>query len=102
VLRNLRSSFENCVDLTAEKFCYAIDRFIRRHGLPLDVHSDNGTNFVGLTNFLEEIKPDLTEYATKAGFTWHFIPPSSPNFGGLWEAAVKSSKKHIRHVTVMR
>lgn len=85
--------------LSSDKFFQTLSRFVSRRGLPSDIYSDNATNFVGLGNFFENYKSDLENYAAKENFYWHFIPASSPNFGGLWEAAVKSAKKHLLHVT---
>lgn len=81
---------------------------VARRGKPADIYSDNGKNFVGANNkqlkelseFLslqshhKAINNFLSEYSIK----WHFIPPHSPNFGGLWEAAVKSAKRHFKTV----
>ncbi|XP_058816642.1 uncharacterized protein LOC131679910 [Topomyia yanbarensis] len=44
-----------------------------------------------LTNHTE-IDRIATSFA-KEGITWHMIPPRAPNFGGLWEAAVKVAKR---------
>ena len=40
----------------------------------------------------------ITDICARLGIEWRFIPGHGPHFGGLWEAAVKSSKTHIRHV----
>ncbi|XP_036142860.1 uncharacterized protein LOC118645588 [Monomorium pharaonis] len=92
-------------DYSAEAFLAAFRRFVSRRGLPSDVFSDCGTNFTGADRQLRILfsasAPDGRHVADRAatlGIRWHFNPPSAPHFGGIWEAAVKSMKHHLRRV----
>lgn len=29
---------------------------------------------------------------------WHYIPPRSPHFGGLWEASAESATYHLKRI----
>ncbi|XP_029154740.1 uncharacterized protein LOC114927851 [Nylanderia fulva] len=68
------------------------------------MYSDNGTNFVGAEReltaaFRAAIRdPDFLNRTASDRITWHFMPPSAPHFGGLWEAGVRSVKHHLRRV----
>ncbi|UYV73931.1 hypothetical protein LAZ67_11001496 [Cordylochernes scorpioides] len=84
-------------DLTAETFLAALKRFISRRGRPTDIYSDNATNFKGASNILNERwklfkAANIQDFSAIESINWHFIPPSAPNFGGLWEAGIKSIK----------
>ncbi|KAJ0169553.1 hypothetical protein K1T71_014738 [Dendrolimus kikuchii] len=93
-------------DLTTQGFLAAFKRFVSRRGYCSNLWSDNGTNFVGASRELDKLfyveksglHKDLAETLATNGTTWHFIPPHSPNFGGLWEAGVKSVKFHLRRI----
>ncbi|XP_058827081.1 uncharacterized protein LOC131687057 [Topomyia yanbarensis] len=91
-------------DLTTAAFLAAFRRFTSRRGLPTHVHSDNGKNFQGAKNELQELyqllsnENEICKIQSKLasdGITWHMNPPKAPHFGGLWEAAVKVAKKHL-------
>ncbi|GFX90319.1 integrase catalytic domain-containing protein [Trichonephila clavipes] len=76
-----------------------------RRGKCAKLFSDNGKNFVGASNEIKKLleivrKPDekLANYLAAEGIEWKFIPARSPNFGGLWEAAIKSCKYHLKRV----
>nr|XP_012221303.1 PREDICTED: uncharacterized protein LOC105671592 [Linepithema humile] len=92
-------------DYSTESFLAAFRRFVSRRGLCTDIFSDCGTNFVGAARELRQMfrasSSDGRRIATTAardGVKWHFNPPAAPHFGGLWEAAVKSTKHHLRRV----
>ena len=96
---------EVVTSLTTEAFLAALRRFIARRGKPRTIYSDNGTNFQGAANELHEIYKMLQstsqmarvqDFLATEGCSWNFIPPHGPHFGGLWEAAVKFLKNHLR------
>ncbi|GFW79874.1 integrase catalytic domain-containing protein [Trichonephila clavipes] len=55
-------------DLTTDSFIAALRRFSARRGAPRHIYN------------------------------WHFIPPSSPHFGGIWESGIRSVKFHLKRV----
>ena len=95
---------EVVTSLTTEAFLAALRRFIARRGRPRTIYSDNGTNFRGASNQMHHIytmlqsSPQMAtiqDFLSKEGCDWKFIP-HAPHFGGLWEAAVRSMKYHLR------
>ncbi len=92
--------------LTTEAFIAAYKRFISRRGLCTDVFSDNGTYFVGANTVMKRtyraalttLPADIAAMLATDGTNWHFIPPHTPHFGGIWEAGVKSIKFHLKRV----
>lgn len=84
-------------DLSTDAFIAAFDRFVARRGLPSDVYSDCGTNFIGANRLLQALiqspEGQVAVANSRTNCAWHFNPPSAPHFGGLWEAAVRSTKR---------
>ncbi|XP_022160657.1 uncharacterized protein LOC111026816 [Myzus persicae] len=88
-------------DLTTEAFLAALDRFVSRRGLPTDLYSYCGTNYVGAARQLQTLLADnevQNRLSSRIECNWHFNPPAAPHFGGLWEAAIKSIKFHLKLV----
>ena len=99
---------ELVTSLTKEDCIMALKRFTARRGAPRKIITDNGTNFIGARNELMKIQsifdkksPDgkqLLHHLASQGTDWTTIPPRAPHFGGIWEAAVKSMKRHLKRV----
>ncbi|XP_073949064.1 uncharacterized protein [Choristoneura fumiferana] len=93
-------------DMSSESFIGAFHRFIARRGRCTHLWSDQGRNFVGANKELAaawheanlQLPGHLANTLAEEGTQWHFIPPYSPNFGGLWEAGVKSIKFHLKRI----
>ena len=94
-------------DATTETFLECLKCFLSRRGSPAEIHSDNGGNFVGAKRELKELyqlleRPDtlsaISSYLLSEKIQWHSSPERAPHFGGPWEAAVKSAKRHLKKV----
>jgi hypothetical protein len=96
---------EVVTSLTTEAFLAALRGFIAHRGKPKTIYSDKGTNFQGASNQFHELfnmlhsssqMARLHDFLATEGCDWKFVPPHGPHFGGLWKAAVKSMKYHLR------
>ena len=84
---------------------FKLKRFIARRGKPSVIQCDNAKNFRGADRALKEMyelfqkqqhQDAVTTYCGTERITFNFIPPRLPHFGGIWEAAVKSLKRHLK------
>lgn len=94
---------EAVTSMSSRAFLDAFHRFCARRGTPVYIYSDNGTNFVGAERELQEAAKswrdsNVRDLMNEKGITWRFITPAAPHQGGLWEAAVKQMKHHLRRV----
>ncbi|XP_065084349.1 uncharacterized protein LOC135706631 [Ochlerotatus camptorhynchus] len=94
-------------DLSTDAFLASLKRFLGRRGMIQQLHSDNATNFRGANNELnalfqqfrdQQAVNTIEKFCRNREIEWHFIPPDAPEFGGLWEAAVKSAKSHLKRI----
>ena len=92
-------------DYSSEAFIAALHRFTARRGHCKYLYSDKGITFVSADTQLTQMLSESSSFYSKVSqqladedTTWPFNPPSPPHFGGLWEAAVKSMKYHVRRV----
>lgn len=94
-------------NLTTETFLACLNRFISRRGMPTKIFCDNAKTFKGAANQLKELydlqssqnhRDSVHNFCSKSYIKFLFIPSYSPEFGGLWEASVKSFKNHFKRV----
>ncbi|XP_026326814.1 uncharacterized protein LOC113235351 [Hyposmocoma kahamanoa] len=86
--------------LPSEAYTAALNRFVSRRGKPESITSYNGTNFVGTCNELGQllVQSDLEGRIAQEDIEFKFVPAYTPHFNGLAEAAVRSTKHHLRRL----
>ena len=89
--------------LEADSFLLAFSRIAVRRGRPLEVTSDNGTNFVRAERELAALfqtaaQDKISDSMARSGIRWRWNPPQAPHHGGVFEALIKSAKRAIRAI----
>ena len=86
-------------NLSTDSFMNAFYRMAARRGMPSEMVSDNGTNFLGAKNELDELAAmDTQRIKTETAYhkvKWRFNPPAAPHFNGVHESIIKAAKRAI-------
>ena len=95
-------------DLKTDSFVACLRRFVARRNCPKTLRCDNGPNYTGARNELhklyrflqrEDTNNEIHQYLLQNRIQWLNTPAAAPHFGGLWESAIRSMKKHLRKMT---
>jgi len=87
--------------LETNSFINALQRFIARRGEPVEIRSDNGTNFTGaqleLRRALEQWnQAQIDDFLRKKEIQWIFNPPGASHMGGAWERQIRTVRSVLR------
>ena len=86
--------------LDADSFFLVLRRFMAKRGTVRSIWSDNGTNFVGTRNELQqefkEMKHDKIKSSLKENgadwILWHNNPSGASHMGGVWKRQVRYAR----------
>ena len=89
---------EMAYGLDTDSFLNAFYHMVNRRGLPEEMISDNGSNFVGAERELRELvlqldQDKIVKSVANKGVKWNFNPPLAPHFGGVHETMIKAAKR---------
>ena len=87
--------------LDTESFINALRRFVARRGLPEEMRSDNGGNFVSgereLRNAINSWNQcQIQDYLLQCNVKWTFNSPAGSHHGGVWERCIHTVCKVLR------
>ena len=89
--------------LDTDSFLNAFFRMTNRRGLPKEMVSDNGSNFVGAERELRELvaqldQDNIVSSVANRRVKWNFNPPLVPHSGGVHETMIKAAKEqHMQY-----
>lgn len=79
--------------LSTDSFLMCLRGLVSDHDvIPLEMRSDNGTNFTAAVKELHRVAEQYPE------MKWVFNPPGAPHMGGCWERMVRTVKRGLNVV----
>ena len=84
--------------LDSDSFLNALQRFISRRGRPVQIRSDNGTNFRAGDRELKQAliswnNSHVASYLQQREIEWKYNPPGASHMGGVWERQIRTVRK---------
>ena len=92
--------------LDTNSFILALRRFMARRGAIRSIWSDNGTNFVGTRNELQQRLNKMNHDKIKNilqdnrgdWIDWHHNPPAATHMGGVWEHQIPTARNILEEL----